>query len=63
MDYCMFFYTVHCNEKIIYVFLFWELDGLSPNFHIRVSVSDLYIFQDRSPDFLQKNRQIDRGNI
>jgi hypothetical protein len=31
----------HCNENLIYVFLFWELRGLSPN----VSVSDLlYIF-------------------
>jgi hypothetical protein len=30
---------VHCNENPIYVFLFWELRGLSPN----VSVSDLYI--------------------
>ncbi len=27
----------------IYVFLFWKLRGLSPNFHIHVSVSDLYI--------------------
>jgi hypothetical protein len=26
-----------------YVFIFWELRGLSPNFHIHVSVSDLYI--------------------
>jgi hypothetical protein len=33
---------VHCNENPIYVFLFWELRGLSPNFHIHVSVSDLY---------------------
>ncbi len=33
----------HCNENAIYVFLFWELRGLSPNFHIHVSVSDLYI--------------------
>ncbi len=24
-------------------FLFWELRGISPNFHIHVSVSDLYI--------------------
>jgi len=31
------------NENPIYVFLFWELRGLSPNFHIQVSVSDLYI--------------------
>jgi hypothetical protein len=35
--------TVHCKENPIYVFLFWELRGLSPNFHIPVSVSDLYI--------------------
>ena len=27
----------------INVFLFWELRGLSPNFHIHVSVTDLYI--------------------
>jgi hypothetical protein len=34
---------MHCKENPIYVFLFWELRGLSPNFHIQVSVSDLYI--------------------
>ncbi len=33
----------HCNENPIYVFLFWELRGLSPNLHIHVSMSDLYI--------------------
>jgi hypothetical protein len=27
----------------IYVFLFWELRGLSPNFHIHLSGSDLCI--------------------
>ncbi len=32
----------HCNENPIYVFLFWELCGLSPNFPI-LSVSDSYI--------------------
>ncbi len=36
---------VHCNENPIYVFLFWELRGLSPNFHIHVSVSDLYFLK------------------
>ncbi len=36
---------LHCNENLIYVFLFWELRGLSPNFHIHVSVSDLYILR------------------
>ncbi len=39
----------HCNEIPIYVLLSWELRGLSPNFHIQVSASDLYIYsQDRS---------------
>ncbi len=33
----------HCKENPIYVFLFWELRDLSPNFHIHVTVSDLYI--------------------
>ncbi len=31
------------KESPIYVYRFWELGGLSPNFHIRVSMSDLYI--------------------
>ncbi len=35
--------TLHCNENPIYVFLFWELRGLSPNFHTPVAVRDLYI--------------------
>ncbi len=35
--------ALHCKENPIYVFLFWELRGLSPNFHIHVSVIDLYI--------------------
>jgi hypothetical protein len=34
---------VHCNENPIYVFLFWESRGLSPNLHIHVFVSDLNI--------------------
>jgi hypothetical protein len=29
--------TPHCKENPIYVFFFWELHGLSPNFHIHVS--------------------------
>jgi hypothetical protein len=36
-------HRLHCKENPIYVFLFWELRGLSPNFHINVSVSDLHI--------------------
>ncbi len=55
---------MHCKENSVYVFLFWELFGLSPNFHIHVSVSDLRIYsQDRSTYFLQQNMQIDRENI
>ncbi len=38
-----FCFPPHCNEKTIYVFPEKELSGLSPNFHIHVSVSDLYI--------------------
>ena len=37
------FVCPHCKENPIYVFLFWKLRGLSPHFHIYVSVSDLYI--------------------
>ncbi len=33
----------HCNGNSVYIFLFWELRGLSSNFHIHMSVSDLYI--------------------
>jgi hypothetical protein len=40
-----------------------KLRGLSPNFHIHVSVSDLYIPTIGPPIFLQQNRQTDRGNI
>ncbi len=48
---------MHCKENPIYVFLSWELRGLSPNFHNYVSVSDLY-FPRISPHIsLQQNRQ------
>ncbi len=36
---------------------------LSPNFHIHVSVSDLYIPRIGLPIWLQPNRQTDHGNI
>ncbi len=55
--------TVHCNENPMYVFLFWEFRGLSPNFHIQVSVSDLYIHRIGPHIWLQQNRQTDPGNI
>ncbi len=35
--------STHCNGNSVYIFLFWEQRGLSPNFHIHVSVSELYI--------------------
>ncbi len=40
--------TTHCKKSPIYVFPEKELCGLSPNFHIHVSVSDLYFPMDRS---------------
>jgi hypothetical protein len=33
----------HCKQDPIYVFPKMKLRGLVPNFHIHVSVSDLYI--------------------
>jgi hypothetical protein len=50
-------FIIHCNEIPIYVVLFWELRGLSPNFHIHVSVSDFYIPRIGPYIFLQQNRQ------
>ncbi len=40
-----------------------ELRGLSPNFHIHVSVSDLCVPRIGPHIFLQQNRQTDPGNI
>ncbi len=54
---------VHCNENPIYVFPEKELRGLSPNFRINVSVSDLYIPRISPHIFLQQNRQINHGKI
>jgi hypothetical protein len=36
-------WALHCKGNSVYVFLFWDVRGLSPNFYIHVSVSDLYI--------------------
>jgi hypothetical protein len=57
--------TLHCKENAIYVFLFWELRGLSDNFYIHVSVSNLRTYTPRiCPHIsLQQNRQTDPGNI
>jgi hypothetical protein len=54
---------LHCKENSIYVFLFWELRGLSPNFHIHVSVGQLCIPRIGPHISLQQNRQTDLGNI
>jgi hypothetical protein len=40
-----------------------KLCGLSPNFHIHVSVSDLNVHRNSPHIFLRRNRQIDGGNI
>jgi hypothetical protein len=40
-----------------------ELRGHSPQFHIHVSVSDLYIPSIGPHIFCNQNRQIDPGNI
>jgi hypothetical protein len=53
----------HCKEIYEYVFLFWELRSLSPNFHIQVSVSNLYIPRICPHISLQQNRQTNPGNI
>ncbi len=53
--------SVHCNENP--AFPEKELRGLSPNFHIHVSVSDLYIPRIGPLIFLQQNRQTEPENI
>ncbi len=46
---------LHCNKNPIYVFPEKILRGLSPNFRIHVSVSDLYIQRIGPHIFLQQN--------
>ncbi len=54
----------HCNESPIYVYPEKELFCLRPDFHIHLSVSDLYIPGIGPHIFLQQNRQTaDGGNI
>jgi hypothetical protein len=67
---------MHCKENPIYVFPDKKWRGLthpsmanrgntecSPNFHIYVSVSDLYIPRIGPPIFLRQNRQTNHENI
>ncbi len=59
-----FFHTLQRKILFMYIFPEEELRGLSPNFHIHVSVSDIYITRIcRRHIFLQQNSQTDRGNI
>ncbi len=48
---------MHCNENPIYVFPEKELRCLSPNFHMHVTASDLYIPSIGPHIFMQQNRQ------
>ncbi len=61
--YLFIYFMLHCNENPIYVFLFWELHSLTPNFHIHVSVRDLFIPRIDPHIRLQQNRQTNPGNI
>jgi hypothetical protein len=54
---------LHCKENPIYEFPEMKLHGLVHNFHIHVSVSDVYISTIFPPILLQQNRGTDRGNI
>ncbi len=54
---------LHCNENPIYVFPEKKLRGLSPNFHIYVSVSDIYISSIGLPILLQETMWINPENI
>jgi hypothetical protein len=52
---------MQCKEICIYMFPEKELRGLSPNFHIHVYVSDLFIPTFGPPIFLQKKGRLIRG--
>ncbi len=54
---------LQCKEISICEFPEKELRGLSPYFHIHVSVNDLYIPKIGPPIFLQQNMQNDYENI
>jgi hypothetical protein len=50
-------WSLHCEEDPIYAFPEMKLLGLVPNFHIHVSVSDLYI-----PTIAHKFLNLGTGN-
>jgi hypothetical protein len=53
----------HNTENLKQIFPEKELRSLSPNFHIHVSVSDLYVPTIGLPILLQENMWTDPGNI
>ncbi len=53
----------HNTENLKQIFPEKELRGLSPKFHIHMSVSDLYIPTIGLPILRQETRWTDRGNI
>jgi hypothetical protein len=53
----------HNTENLKQIFPEKELRGLSPNIHIPVSVSDLYIPTISMPILLRENMWTDPGNI
>ncbi len=52
---------LHCNENPIYVFFFWELCGLSPNFTTFMFLRVIYIFPGSVHIF--PNRRIGRSIV
>ncbi len=53
----------HTTENSKQIFPEKELHGLSPNFHVHVSVSNLYIPTIGLPVLLQENMWTDPGKI
>ncbi len=53
----------HKTEHLKQIFPGKESRGVSPNFHIHVSVSDLYIPRIGLPILLQENMLTDSGNV
>ena len=55
--------AIHCTANPRQIFPEIKLHSLVPNFHIHVSVSDLYILRISLHVFLQQNKWTNRGNI
>ncbi len=60
----LYVFSTELQRKPIYVFPEKELRGLSPNFHIHVFVTYLYIHRIGPHIFLQQNKQTENlGNM